>query len=85
VSELTGAGSSIYLEVDDRDRAGAILHGMEGVAEVSMEPPGIAARLDGIEREAVVAALVREGIGVGTVTARHRLEDVFLKLTSGGE
>lgn len=85
VSELTGAGSSIYLEVDDRDRATAILHGMEGVAEVSMEPPGIAARLDGIEREAVVAALVREGIGVETVTARHRLEDVFFKLTSGGE
>lgn len=85
VSDLTGAGSSIYLEVDDRDRATAILHAMEGVAEVSMEPPGIAARLDGIEREAVVAALVREGVGVETVTARHRLEDVFLKLTSGGE
>lgn len=85
VSDLTGAGSSIYLEVDDRDRAAAILRGMEGVTEVSMERPGIAARLDGIEREAVVAALVREGIGVETVTARHRLEDVFLKLTSGGQ
>lgn len=84
VSELTGAGSSIYLEVNDRERAAALLRGMEGVIEVLVEPAGIEARLDGVEREAVVAALVRAGVGIETVTSRHRLEDVFLRLTSGG-
>jgi hypothetical protein len=40
-------------------------------------------RLDGIERKSLVAALVGEGIGVETVTSRHRLEDAFFQMLEG--
>jgi ABC-2 type transport system ATP-binding protein len=80
VSDLMSAGSSVYIEVDDVEKAAAILHGLEGVTEVSREAPGLSVRLDGLEREALVSALVRDGVGVGTITSRHRLEDVFLQV-----
>jgi len=80
ISDLTRAGSSVYVEVDDVEKAAAILSGLTGVAEVSREGPGLSVRLDGLEREALVLALVQQGIGVETITSRHRLEDVFLQL-----
>ena len=80
VAELTKSGSSVYIEVDDVERATAVLECLDGVVEVSREAPGLGVRLDGLEREAIVSALVKEGIGVGTVTSRHRLEDAFLQI-----
>jgi ABC-2 type transport system ATP-binding protein len=80
VSELTGAGASVYVEVDDVERAATILTSLAGVAEVSRDGPGLSVRLDGLERDAVVSELVRNGIRVGTITSRNRLEDVFLQL-----
>lgn len=80
VEELTAATSSIYIEVDDVDKAMAVLTGLEGVVQVAHEAPGLALQLDGLKREAVVSALVRAGIGVETVTGRHTLEDAFLHL-----
>jgi ABC-2 type transport system ATP-binding protein len=83
VSDLIGAGSSVYLEVDDVERTITILSGLKGVEEVSIEPPGLSVRLDGLEREAMVSELVRRGIGVATIASRNRLEDVFLRLLAG--
>ncbi|MBI2868123.1 MAG: ABC transporter ATP-binding protein [Chloroflexi bacterium] len=80
VSDLTRAGSSVYVEVDDIDRAVQILGNLQGVSGVSREPPGLSVRLDGLEREAFVSALVQHGIGVKTITSRHRLEDAFLQV-----
>lgn len=80
VSDLTRAGSSVYIEVDDVERAATVLGGLKGVTGVSREAPGLSVRLDGLEREALVSALVQNGIGVETITSRHRLEDVFLEL-----
>jgi ABC-2 type transport system ATP-binding protein len=84
ISDLTKASSSVYLEVDDLKRATAILGDLTGVVEVAREGPGFSVRLDGLEREALVSELVRRGIGVETITARHRLEDVFLDLLAEG-
>ncbi len=78
VAELIGVGGSVYLEVDDITRATALLQDMSGIKQVTPEPPGLSVLLDGMERKQLVAALVNAGVGVETVTSRHRLEDAFL-------
>ena len=80
VAELTAATSSVYVEVDNVDRAIAVLKGLEGVVQIAHEAPGLALQLDGLKREAVVSALVSAEIGVETITSRHTLEDAFLHL-----
>jgi ABC-2 type transport system ATP-binding protein len=81
VSTLIGESDrSVYLEVDDDDRARTVLAGITGVGVVHAEGDGLAVALDGVERTALVAALVHAGVGVRTVTARRRLEDAFLQL-----
>ncbi len=85
VSELTGSAVSVYFEVDDVSRAMDELAHMEGVTGVKREQPGLSLELDGIERKAVVAALVNAGIGVETVTSRHRLEDAFFQMLGDDE
>lgn len=78
VDELIGASESVYLEVDDIDRAVAILKATPGVNAVEPEPPGLALRMSGVPRSQIVAALVKAGIGVETIASRHRLEDAFI-------
>jgi ABC-2 type transport system ATP-binding protein len=78
VDELIGAAESVYLEVDDIDRALAILKATPGVTSTELEPPGIALRMNGVPRKQIVAALVQAGIGVETIASRHRLEDAFI-------
>ena len=82
VEELTKTCSAVYLEVDDVSAAMRVLAQVEGVSGVRPEPPGITFQLDSGEREAVVAALVRAGVGIETVTSRRNLEDAFLRLTT---
>jgi hypothetical protein len=53
---------------------------MPGVAAARLDGAGILVELAGAERKQVAAALVRSGIGLETVMARHRLEDAFLGL-----
>lgn len=86
VAELTGAASSVYLEVDDVSLALGLLEKMPGIKKVSPEPPGIAVLLDGLERKKLVAALVNAGVGVETISSRRHLEEVFLGMVgSDGE
>jgi ABC-2 type transport system ATP-binding protein len=80
VSDLLGATTSVYLEVDDVFRAGQVLDAVLGVRTVSPEGRGLSLELDGIERKQVVAALVGAGVGVETITTRHQLEDAFIEL-----
>jgi ABC-2 type transport system ATP-binding protein len=80
VAALTASTKSAYLEVDDVAAATAVLLALPGVRAVNPESPGLAVELDGAARPALVAALVHAGIGVETVTSRHRLEDAFLGL-----
>ncbi|MCU1450219.1 MAG: Spermidine/putrescine import ATP-binding protein potA [Acidimicrobiales bacterium] len=80
VAELMGGEGSVYLEVTNTRKATAALKKIAGVGRVIPEPPGLTVELDGITRSKLVAALVGAGVGVETVTARHRLEDAFLGL-----
>jgi len=80
VAALMGGEGSVYLEVSNVRRATSVLRKLAGVRRVIPEAPGLAVELEGIKRSAVVAALVKAGVGVETVTARHRLEDAFLGL-----
>ncbi len=83
VAELVGATTVVYLEVDDRSRAGSLLDRLTGVSHVEREGAGLAVELDGMKRTDLVSTLVNEGIGVETLTARNRLEDAFIGLLEG--
>jgi ABC-2 type transport system ATP-binding protein len=85
VKELIGASGSVYLEVDDVPTALRVLHELPGVKRVEEESPGLTVVTDGGPRSDLVAALVRAGVGVETVTTRRRLEDAFLGLVEGEE
>jgi ABC-2 type transport system ATP-binding protein len=77
---VSASDTSVYLEVDDDDSALRVLSEMVGVGEVHREVRGFTVAIDGVPRAEIVAALVRAGIGVETVTARRQLEDAFLGL-----
>jgi ABC-2 type transport system ATP-binding protein len=70
----------VYLEVDDRDAAEAVIAGLPEVASVQREVAGLTVDVGGVSRAALVAALVNAGVGVQTVQARRQLEDTFLGL-----
>jgi ABC-2 type transport system ATP-binding protein len=80
VAELMGSTTTVYLEIDDVGRARSVLEALSGVSRITSELPGLSIELNGIQRKAVVAALVGAGVGVETVTSRHRLEDAFIEL-----
>ena len=80
VSDLLGATTTVYVEVDDIPRAQRVLDALRGIGKVSPEGAGLAVELDGMERKVLVAALVEAGVGVETITARHQLEDAFIGL-----
>jgi ABC-2 type transport system ATP-binding protein len=80
VADLTGSASSVYVEVDDMEKAIEVLKRLTGVQGMTSEAPGLSLQLEGIERTELVAALVHAGVGVQTVTSRHRLEDAFFEM-----
>jgi len=80
VNDLVGATTTVYLEVDDVGAAQSVLAMTRGVRTISPEGRGLALELDGIARTELVNVLVRNGVGVETITARHALEDAFIGL-----
>jgi ABC-2 type transport system ATP-binding protein len=80
VAELTSAGATVYLEVDDVAAALPVLRSIDRLRNIEPAPPGISIELAGISRAEVVATLVHAGVGVETVIQRRRLEDVFVNL-----
>jgi ABC-2 type transport system ATP-binding protein len=85
VTDLIGSSGVVYLEVDDVAAAQRVLSTLPAVQSVEREPPGLSVNIDGASRSELVAALVHAGVGVETVTARHRLEDAFLGLVEKDE
>jgi ABC-2 type transport system ATP-binding protein len=82
VAELGERARTLVVEVDDRDRAGALLGARYGTDRVELEGAGLAVALaDPAEAADVVAALVAGGLRVTSASRRGRLEDVFLELT----
>jgi ABC-2 type transport system ATP-binding protein len=85
VNQLVGAAQTAYLEVDDVGKATKVLEGFTGIGRVQPEPPGLTVTLNGVQRKDLVAALVQAGVGVETITSRHRLEDAFLQMLATEE
>jgi ABC-2 type transport system ATP-binding protein len=80
VAELIGSSGSVYVDVDDRDRARSVLAGVAGVASVTTSGDGLVLDLRSGRRSDVVAALTAAGLRVETIMQTQRLEDAFLDL-----
>lgn len=80
VSELIGSAGAVYVEVDDRDRAGALLATVPGVVTVANSGDGLVVELETGRRSDLVAALTGAGVRVETIMPTQRLEDAFLHL-----
>ena len=80
VSELIGSAGSVYVEVDDRDRARTLLSSIAGVDSVANSGDGLILELRDGRRSDLVVALTAAGMRVETIMQTQRLEDAFLDL-----
>ncbi|HEX8759158.1 MAG TPA: alpha/beta fold hydrolase [Pseudonocardiaceae bacterium] len=80
VAEVVASTSTVSFTVDDAALAAAVLRDLAGVDVMGVERCVVHAQLDGLPRAVAVAALVKAGIGVEAVAARHPLEEAFLQL-----
>jgi ABC-2 type transport system ATP-binding protein len=80
VSELVGSSRSVYVEVDDRERARAVLTGLPTVSSVKVSGDGLLVELRDGHRSDLASALVAAGLRLETLTATQGLEDAFLDL-----
>jgi ABC-2 type transport system ATP-binding protein len=80
VSELMGSATTVYVEVDDPQRATEVLSNLAGVRKVDQDGAGFLVELDGVERKEVVRALVLAGVGVEAAMSRHGLEDAYISM-----
>jgi ABC-2 type transport system ATP-binding protein len=80
VSELVGSTGSVYVEVDDRERARVILSGLSGIGRMHPQGDGIVVEMHDGSRSEVAAALVGAGLRLETIMPTQRLEDAFLDL-----
>jgi ABC-2 type transport system ATP-binding protein len=85
VSDLIGSAGSVYVEVDDRERASALLSNLSGVSKVQSQGDGLVVELRDLQRSDVAAALVGAGFRLETIMATQRLEDAFLDLLAAGD
>ena len=84
-AELIGSAGSVYIEVDDRERARALLAELPGVATINPQGDGLVIELGAGQRSDVAHALVTAGLRLETIMPTQRLEDAFLELLEGGE
>jgi ABC-2 type transport system ATP-binding protein len=84
VSELIGSSGAVYVEVDDRDRARAVLTALPSVAAVQAQGDGLVVDVAG-PRSDLAAALVNAGLRLETIMPTQRLEDAFLELLDAGD
>ncbi|HEY6595050.1 MAG TPA: alpha/beta fold hydrolase [Asanoa sp.] len=81
VDDIVGESPTVQLEVSDVPAAQRVLGGLSGIRSVAADgSSGLVVDLNGTARSAVVASLVRAGVGVDRVVPRRRLEDAFLAL-----
>ncbi|MGI8661929.1 MAG: ABC transporter ATP-binding protein [Acidimicrobiales bacterium] len=85
VSELIGTSGSVYVEVDDRDRALGVLANLPIVSGCEVQGDGLVAELRSGQRSDVAAALIGAGLRLQTIMATQQLEDAFLDLLAAGD
>jgi ABC-2 type transport system ATP-binding protein len=85
VSDLIGSAGSVYVEVDDRERARALLSNVASVAKVQIQGDGLVVELHDGRRSDVAAMLVGAGFRLETIMPTQRLEDAFLDLLAAGD
>ncbi|HVE27695.1 MAG TPA: ABC transporter ATP-binding protein [Sporichthya sp.] len=83
VSQLIGSAGSVYVEVDDRERARSVLAGLAGVHAVATQGDGLVVDLDNGRRSDLAAAIVGAGLRLETIMPTQQLEDAFLHLLEG--
>jgi ABC-2 type transport system ATP-binding protein len=84
VSELVGSTGSVYVEVDDRERARAVLSALPSVGRMHPQGDGLVVEMHDGSRSDVAAALVGSGLRLETIMPTQRLEDAFLDLLASG-
>jgi ABC-2 type transport system ATP-binding protein len=85
VNELISSSGSVYVEVDDRERARVVLAATPGVGDVAIQGDGLVVELTDSRRSDVAAALVGAGLRLETIMPSQGLEDAFLHLLEGQE
>jgi ABC-2 type transport system ATP-binding protein len=80
VSDLIGAAGSVYVEVDDVERAKSVLANIRGVGSVATQGDGLIIELRDGQRSDLAAALVAAGLRLETLMPTQQLEDAFLDL-----
>jgi len=85
VRDLIGTAGSVYLEVDDRQRARSVLAAVVGVSSVAIQGDGLMVEQSTGTRADLSDALVRAGLRLETIRATQRLEDAFLDLLDSDE
>jgi len=84
VAELVGSATALLVDVDDPARAAQVAASVDGTQDVATTTTGIALRLVGTPRGALVAALVGAGLQVERVAPQRGLEEAFLALVGEG-
>jgi ABC-2 type transport system ATP-binding protein len=85
VSELVGSTGSVYVEVDDRQRAQDVLARLPGVGRMQQQGDGFVLELHDGRRSDIAAAIVGAGLRLETIMPTQRLEDAFLDLLATGD
>jgi ABC-2 type transport system ATP-binding protein len=80
VAELVAPAPSVYLEVDDGERAGDVLRALAGVRRVVPQESGLRAEGDELGPLALFAALDQAGVRVRAFHHGQTLEDAYLRL-----
>jgi len=78
-----GASGAVFIEVDDRVRAEALLLEVPGVTRVTIQGDGLVVEQSDGSRADLAAALVGGGLRLETIMATQRLEEAFLELLDG--
>jgi len=81
IDELVGAGRTVVVATDDRDRARAVLARHLAPGSIEASGAGLAVTLGDHDPADLVTWLVAEGLRIHALTPRGKLEDAFLSLT----
>lgn len=84
VADLVATSGEIAISTPDPVSAARIAGALSGVGDVEMTVSGIAVDLGSTPLDALLAALLDEGVSITSAAPRNRLEDVFLSLVATG-
>ena len=84
VSSIIGTRGSVYLEVDDRERAREVLSAIDGVSKLAVQGDGLVVDQSHGHRSDLAAALIANGLRLETIMPTQRLEDAFLEILESG-